>query len=130
MLYVQSLQRLIPWFFTLDQTHYARWLTVHLRDLLNLGATHPSINEEFLTGNFTVNKTNRNFSAISIDQVHEQLNSLVKGDGGAIGLTESDTALNRWIISGPEIIRLLGEFEENVVQVGKQDCKHHEQTHA
>ena len=32
------------------------------------------------------------FSTIPIDQAHEQNNSLVKGDGGAVGLTETPSA--------------------------------------
>jgi len=27
------------------------------------------------------------------DQIHEQLNALVKGDGGIIGITENESAL-------------------------------------
>ena len=30
--YTQSLTNLMPWFFALDHVHYARWLSVHLRD--------------------------------------------------------------------------------------------------
>lgn len=51
------------------------------------------------------------FSAISMDQAHEQLNAMVKGDGGAVGLTEHPGALRRWMVSGPEIARMVSEFE-------------------
>ena len=47
-------------------------------------------------------KTNRRLSAIHIDQAHEEQNRLVKGDGGAIGLTENPAAFRRWMLSGPE----------------------------
>ena len=33
------------------------------------------------------------------DQVHEQLNAMVKGDGGVIGITENDHALRRWMVA-------------------------------
>ena len=37
-----------------------------------------------------VQKTNRPFSAIPVDQAHEQNNaSAIKGDGGAVGLTDN-----------------------------------------
>ena len=36
------------------------------------------------------------FSGIAIDQAHEQNNASVKGDGGAVGLTENLAALRRW----------------------------------
>jgi len=98
-LYVDSLQQLAPWFFALDQTNYAGWLSVHLRDMLLLQSNHSNIFKEFMVGNFTVSKSHSQFSAMSIDQAHEQLNALLKGDGGVVGLTENDAALNRWIVA-------------------------------
>ena len=65
--------------------NYARWLSVHVRDMLSLKDSHPSVQAEFVAGNFSISKTCKNFSAISIDHAHEQLNALIKGDGGAIG---------------------------------------------
>ncbi len=110
-LYVQALAKIIPWYFALDHTHYARWTPVHLHDMISLKQSHPSIYAEFAKGNFVVKKSKRSFSAISIDQAHEQNNAIVKGDGGAIGLTENSTALHRWMVSGPEMARLIGEFQ-------------------
>jgi hypothetical protein len=74
---------------------------------------HNDVFEVFLKGHFTVSKTCKKFSSFSIDQAHEQLNARIKGVGGAIGLTENDAALTRWIVAGPEIMRLLDEFEYN-----------------
>ena len=65
------------------------------------------------------------FSFIALDQAHEQENEKIKGDGGAVGLTESAQALKRWMISGPEISRLAGEFEQSDVK--EQDTRQHEQ---
>ena len=42
------------------------------------------------------------FSRMPIGQAHEQNNQLVKGDGGAVGLTENLVAFRRWMIAGPE----------------------------
>ena len=112
-LYIESIQKLAPWFFVLDQTNYARWLSVHVRDMLSLKDSHPSVQAEFVAGNFSISKTCKNFSAISIDHAHEQLNALIKGDGGAIGLTENEAALGRWVIAGPEITRILTDLENS-----------------
>ena len=35
-LYIKSLTKLMPWMFALDHTHYVRWLTVHIRDMMAL----------------------------------------------------------------------------------------------
>ena len=74
--------------------------------MVTLVEKHPAVHQEFLHGKFTVNKTGRIFSNISLDQAHEQNNVRVKGDGGAIGLTQNPTALQRWVVLGPEISRL------------------------
>ena len=35
-LYVQSLRNLLKWLFIFDHIHYARWLTIHVFDLISL----------------------------------------------------------------------------------------------
>ena len=50
-----------------------------------------------------------------IDQAHEQNSAMVKGDGGTIGLTKNPGALCRWMMSGPEIGRLVNEFEASMM---------------
>ena len=42
---------------------------------------------------------------------HEQNNAAIKGDGGAVGLTQSPDGLRRWMVAGPEIVRMTAEFE-------------------
>ena len=67
------------------------------------------------------------FSGNAIDQVHEQNNASVKGDGGAVGLTENPATLRRWMVSGPEMARLIEEFEVSTNKRNKTDFRHHEQ---
>jgi len=99
-LYIESLKALAPGFFALDHYNYARWIPVHIRDMENLPA---SIVKEFEEqGHWVIRKTTNRFSAIPIDQAHEQNNEVVKGSGGAVGLTENPSALRKWMISGPE----------------------------
>ena len=62
-------------------------LPVHIQDLTDLESKHPKIANKFKAGKFTVQKSQRFFSAITIDHTHEQNNAYVKGDGGAVGLT-------------------------------------------
>ena len=50
--------------------------------------------KEFKEKTFVVSKTVRKFSSIPIDHAHEQNNKIVKGDGGAVGLTENSTELD------------------------------------
>ena len=115
-LYVESLTQIMPWMFSLDHTHYSRWLSVHIRDMITLAKKHPDVLAEFMSGNFVVHKTCNQFSGMALDQCHEQNNAKVKGSGGAIGLTGNPGALRRWMIAGPEIARITSEFEQQTVK--------------
>ena len=57
---------------------YACWIPVHLQDMVSLATTHPEKAKEFEAGNFTIQKTSRQFAAIPIDQTHEQNNAAIK----------------------------------------------------
>lgn len=128
-LYIDCLTKLVPWCFALDHTNYARWLSVHIRDMANLSNTHPEIAFSFSMGKFTVQQTTRVFSSIAIDQAHEQNNATVKGDGGAIGLTQDEELLQRWTVAGPEVVRILSEFETSIYSttVAEEETHHHEE---
>lgn len=127
-LYIDILTKIVPWFFALDRVHYARWLPIHIRDMVTLHERHPSIHAEFVKGRFVVAKTQKLFSTMSVDQAHEQNNALVKGDGGAIGLLDNESALLRWMITGPELARLLNEFQSSTEEHEDNDIRHHSQT--
>ena len=109
-LYVQVLEKLTPLFFALDHVNYARWMPVHIKDMKSLPGP---IKDEFeKQGHWVLSKTNNLFSSIPVDQAHEQQNAYVKGTGGCIGLTENPVAFRRWMLSGPELARLLNQFED------------------
>ena len=61
--------------------------------MMDLKVVHPTLYEKFSDGKFTVQTTYKKFSKIALDQNHEQLNTGIKGVGGAIALTENDAAL-------------------------------------
>ena len=89
---------------------------------------HPDIHREFVKGHFTVKKTSHDFSNLAIDQAHEQYNAVVKDDDGAVGLTECPAALQRWMFSGPEMTRVINDFEISVDSaLCTSDMRHHEQ---
>ena len=89
-LYVEAMEELMPLFFALDHVNYARWASIHIRDMKSLP---DSIAKEFQSeGHWVLSKTGNNFSAIPFDQAHEQQNKVVKSAGGAVGLTENPVA--------------------------------------
>ena len=115
-----------PMVFALDQTNYARWLSSHIRDLSTLAQVHPNVDLHFRDGNFVIHKTARMSSAMSIDQGHEQNNALVKATSCAIGLTDNTSAFRRWMVSGPEVGRILTDFETEFCCHHNTGIKHHE----
>lgn len=131
-LFVATLKNICPWTFALDAVHYSRWLPIFVRDLEELPDRHPALYEEFLHGNFTSNRTTAAFSSISDDQFHEQNNKMIKCDGGAKGIFDNETALLKWMVAGPDISRIITEFENvcDLHSVGRLEKLHHEDTRA
>ena len=110
-MYINVLREILPWMFLMDHSNYTRWLSFHYREMCVLPFTHPGVCKYFSKGYFVVHKTTKLFSAIAFDHVHEQENANVKGEGGAVGLTENPSALRRWIVAGSELSRMIQEFE-------------------
>ena len=42
-LYLKAIRELLPWMFALDSHNYARWLSVHYRDMCELPLKHPDV---------------------------------------------------------------------------------------
>ena len=79
--------------------------------------------ENFCEENLLDKKQNV-FSSLGLDQMHEQLIGMLKGDGGVIKLTEDPTLLRRNMVTGPELSRIIQEFEN---RKESSNFKHHEQ---
>ncbi|KAJ8896755.1 hypothetical protein PR048_002100 [Dryococelus australis] len=68
-LYMNTLIPLAPWFIALDHTNYARWLSVHIRDLIHIECERLDIAQVFKAGRIVAWKTMRPFSATALDHV-------------------------------------------------------------
>jgi hypothetical protein len=103
--------------------------TVHFFDLLSLEYTSPDI-YKFFQGNFAFQRTNSKFSKMAPDQLHEQNNEKIKGAGGAVHLVnrEDESGLLKWELCGPELVRMVGEFEQFTPtgDTSSEPKKHHE----
>ena len=90
----------------------------------------PTEYKEFAAGKFSFQKTNREFSRMALDQLYEQNNKYVKGVSGATSLInrQNDSGLIRWELCGPEICRILKDFEHigNAADENLANRKHHE----
>ena len=128
-LYVQVCDELCAWFRVMDHTNYARWLSVHVRDMFQLSETHPDIHAKFLKGNFVVQKSPHKFSLIGKDQSHEQSNKSLQSHGGAVGLYENPETLTLFMLAGPDCSRCVEEFEV-VLDTPRSSTVHHEEAHS
>ena len=124
--YKSSLVAIMPYLFANGNTHYSRWGTIHIHDMFELQNTNPDVYEEFVNGNFVLHESNRQFSGIALDQAHEHNNARVKSDGGAIGITEKESALLRWMTSSPEICQLVQSYDLSSKDKANTTTRHHE----
>ena len=135
-LYVVSLKSLLKWFFALDHYNYARWLLVHLFDLLSLENSLPDIYQNFKDGHFSFRKSNREFSSIALDQVHEQNNAVLKSVAGVTHILnrQDESALLRWELCSHDLAKYSKDFEDVCSQTNVSICHqsttehHHEDT--
>ena len=104
----------MKYIFALSYYNYVCCPILHVDHLLKLEYTWPDVYKEFCNGHFVINKTKNPFSSLALDQAHEQNNAVIKGVGDAIGSPSQDVdaTLQRWEIAGPEVVRLLNEYEK------------------
>ena len=81
---------------------------------------HPEVYAEFMEGKFVVQRSSHKFSLIALDHSHEQLNK-----EETIGIMDNPSALRRWMLAGPELARVIGEFEESMEETDPSE-EHHE----
>ena len=84
---------MVPWFFHLiTTTMQGGFQYIAIWDMDSLSSIHKEF-EEY--SHWIIHKTTRRFSAMPIDQGHEQNNEVVKSSGG---LTENLSAFRRWMV--------------------------------
>ena len=70
------------------------------------------VHQAFMSGLFGVQRSNKKFSVMSLDQSHEHSIKYVKEDGGSRGNYQDKFKKEMLEISRTEIIRAVHEFEE------------------
>ena len=117
-LYREIICTIIRWYFPLDHFHYARWLSVHLFDSMTLDIVHKDVFENFLLGHFCFKKTNKVFSKIALDQLHEQNNRIIK----------SSELMIQLLFDGNHVVLscIINESEETFRPQVKSSNNHHE----
>ena len=109
--YLAALDRQIKYFFAHDLYNYARLMPLHLAQMNELQTQSPETWKALKEGDFCVKKTGTPFTNLFVDQTLEQEIRGLKVAGGITGLTQNESALNRFLLTTPELTRIVADFQ-------------------
>ena len=97
-----ALETFTKYFFAYDRLNDARMIPLYLADMKSLKESDDPIYEEFLQGNWVVNKNPcAPFCAIGADHALEQINRSMKVTGGLVGITLNPSARTKFFLIAP-----------------------------
>ena len=106
-LHLTATKSFVKYFFAHSKLNYARMIPVYLSDMQSLEQTDADIYDEFLQGNWVVNKNpHTTFCAIGADHALEHVNRSMKVSDGLVGITLNPTVrvkffllnLHAWLV--------------------------------
>lgn len=122
-LHLTSLQMFTKYFFAHDRINYARMIPLYLAEMQMLPESDPDIFEEFLKGDWVVNKNPQvPFCALGADHALEQVNRSMKVSGGLVGITLNPHARTKFF---PELARLSEDAKEMSGTTPAKEGNHH-----
>lgn len=114
-MHLTSLKQFTQYFFSHDRLVYSRMIPLYLADMRLLETSHPIVHQEFMRGNWVVNKNKYvPFCAIGADHALEHINRSMKVSGGLVGITQNKSARTRYAIISPELTKLTEEAEKTI----------------
>ncbi|MES9879344.1 MAG: hypothetical protein ABW185_00490 [Sedimenticola sp.] len=122
---LDAIDDLCPYFFALGHTNYSRWVPVFLRDMAQLPHRHPAVHANFMEGHFVVQRSEKKFSLMGLDQSQEHSIKMLKEDSGPKGLygqTEDKAVIE---LSKAEVLRVIEEFENASIHITQSDSIEH-----
>ena len=126
LLHLRSLQLFTKYFFAHDKLNYARMTPLYLAEMQKLQQSDPEIYEEFLKGNWVVNKNlHVPFCALGADNALEHINRSMKVSGGLVGITLNPNARTKFFLIAPELARLAEEAKEMAGTASMNEDTHH-----
>ena len=104
---------MIPHFFAMDRTNYARWMPIYLADMYKLEERHPNVFKEFSAGNHSVSRSQQPFGQVWTDMALEQsINLDSKSKGGIVGISRREDAVERWFLTSHERAAITHSLKE------------------
>lgn len=125
-LHLKALETFTKYFFAHDRLNYARMIPLYLAEMASLKESDPEIFEEFLQGNWVVNKNEEvPFCALGADHALEHINRSMKVSGGLVGITLNPSARTKFFLIAPEMARLAGEAKDMAGMCSQAQRQHH-----
>ena len=107
LLHLTALNSFMKYFFAFDRLNYARMIPLYLAEMELLPKSDPDIYDEFISGNWVVNKNpNSACCAIGADNALEHVNRKMKVSGGLVGITLNPNARVKFFLIAPELAHL------------------------
>ncbi len=88
---------------------YARLVPLYLAEMVTRRDTDQDIHQEFMDGNFAVNKKQIPFCAIGADNAFAHINCTIKATGGLVGIAQNASSRERLFLTAPELSRIAEE---------------------
>ena len=125
-LHLITLEMFTKYFFA-----HARMIAVYLAEMSSLSEADPEIYEEFIQGNWVVNKNAQvQFWAVGADNALEHIKRSMKVSGGLIGITLNEAARTKFFLIAPELARLAEQAKKMAGVSSKTQGHHHNLTTA
>eukprot|EP00795_Rhopilema_esculentum_P016886 gene16886-8363_t len=109
-LHLASAEELIKYLFAHDIYKYARLTPYHVAEMYKLETEDPATWLALNSRDMSVCKSNIPFCGIGVDHALEQEIRNFKGVGGVTGITQNDDALTQYLLTAPEISRMIKEY--------------------
>ena len=120
------LQRMLVWIHTYDRINYARrHFSYNWCSQQEIQNKFPAIYQQFQQGNFSTRRTKGKFNMLPPDQVIEQtINKDNKGPGSIIGISTSQGAMKRWVLSSHNTATLIADLRKSLnLSIGDSTSK-------
>ena len=124
-LYLQSTERMLIWIHAYDKINYARHFSYYWYSQQKIQNKFPVIYQQFQQGNFSTRRTKGKFNMLPPDQVIEQtINKDNKGPGSIIGISTSQGAMKRWVLSSHNTATLIADLRKSLnLSIGDSTSK-------
>ena len=111
MLHLASGEELVKDFVSNDRLNYRRLMPVYLADMQEVKTSDSEIWEYLGEGNLSVTKSKIPFTSIGVDHAGEQVNKILKSDGGLCGISSNENARTRLLLIAPIIAQITEELK-------------------